>query len=92
MNWSQKQFKKSYTKGNTSQWRAAATALKKEEIDDDLVILGLNEKPSDLRTLQKARNTQMLKNHPDLGGTNEKAILIQNAYERIKNLIVAGEK
>jgi len=80
--WSEKQFKKSDFRGDSAQWEAAAKSL--ETKDDDLSILGLNEYPTDLKALQKARNQAMLKYHPDRGGTTEQAQAIQAAFERLK--------
>ena len=80
--WSEKQFKKSDFRGDSAVWEAAAKSL--ETKDADLSILGLEDYPDNFKALQKARNTAMLKFHPDRGGTTEQAQAVQAAFERLK--------
>lgn len=83
--WDPKQFPKGKIKGNQRMWESAAKALSPNPTEsDDLQILGLAELPATLRELQKARNSAMLKVHPDRGGSNEQAVQVQEAYENLK--------
>jgi len=51
-----------------------------------LAILGL-KKPPTLKALKEARNALMKKAHPDAGGSNHAAALINDAYENLLKLI-----
>jgi hypothetical protein len=84
-NWSQDQFKKSKIKGDPKQWKNAARALLGGviEIHDDLKILGLLNFPKTKKELTVARNKHLKMSHPDIGGSDEAARKIIDAYERV---------
>jgi curved DNA-binding protein CbpA len=54
-----------------------------------LAVLGL-KKPPTLKALKEARNALMKKAHPDAGGSNHAAALINEAYENLLKLVSAG--
>ena len=73
-------------KGNADEWRKKAERIKMKikNADEALVLLGLNEVPTTIKDLNKARRKAMLKAHPDHGGSDAQAQLVNQAYDQIK--------
>lgn len=86
--WSENQFKKGRP-GNEKQWRAAAHDRFDSEVEEEISnnpyhnILGLKSAPKNIEELKRARNKMMMKNHPDLGGSEEVAKKINEAFENL---------
>jgi len=85
-NWSNSQFKQSQgRRGNKESWTKAAKMLSGiGKQDECLEALGLSEYPETLNLLKSAYHKSMLKVHPDMGGTEEQAMKVNEAYENLK--------
>jgi len=75
-------------RGSPAQWAAAARQVYQPASGSSLLILGLTGIPASLAELKKARREAMLTAHPDkMGGSEETAKKINQAYEKLVNLI-----
>lgn len=72
-------------RGSREKWAAAAALiLASKDNRGDLEKLGLSDLPSTLDELKKAWKKAMVLAHPDRGGSNEEAMQVNEAYDRIK--------
>lgn len=72
-------------RGSEESWRKTAELILSQNYSKEyLTALNLTEIPSSLGELTKAWKKTMLSAHPDKGGVNEKAVLANEAYQRLK--------
>lgn len=74
------------TRGNANSWKKQADRLKQRlrKPDRYLEILGIKVMPQDIKELNRARRNAMKKAHPDVGGSEELAKQVNDAYEILK--------
>ncbi|MBI4348101.1 MAG: J domain-containing protein [Elusimicrobia bacterium] len=75
-------------KGSREEWRAGATLLvtSGDEYRKYLEVLGLTGIPT-AKQLKDAWKSHMKLVHPDVGGSTQDAILVNEAYKRLSELI-----
>ena len=75
-------------RGSSAEWKAGATMYTSggTEYYKHLAVLGFTTLPT-LKALKEARNAHMKNAHPDVGGSNQDAALINEAYEKLVELI-----
>ena len=89
-NWSNDQFKQSNgRRGSKEKWSKAASQLLKRQgkESEHLEALGLTEVPESLAALKRAYRKAMLTAHPDVGGTEEEAAMVNEAYEALTEIL-----
>lgn len=77
---------KSGTRGSVEQWKKAAELMlmSLQDSSKDLSNLDISKTPDTIEDLTKAWKKAMMKCHPDKGGVNEKAVLVNESYDRLK--------
>jgi hypothetical protein len=75
-------------KGSREEWRAGATLLvtSGDEYRKYLEVLGLAGLPT-AKQLKEAWRNRMKTVHPDVGGSTQDAMLINEAYQKLSELI-----
>ncbi len=69
-------------RGNREQWRNQAKAIAGDTSFTLLLILGLTSLP-DKEGLEKDWKKKLREVHPDLGGSHEETVKVNNAYEEL---------
>lgn len=75
-------------RGSPEQWAGQARALIKFDGQNVLSLLNLDQIPTTIEELKKARRAVMLSAHPDKGGSTDLAARINSAYQAMEKLIL----